>query len=79
MARLSIAPKRAARDEVGPNWYGGIVTTQGVQIQGALSPLRIQLEATAEAEAEIRRLLGPRFHIERLISHLPSADTGAPH
>lgn len=72
MIRLNIAPKREARTEVGTNWFGGIVSTQGVRICGVPSALRVQVDATAEAEAEIRRLLGPRFHIERLVEHFPT-------
>jgi len=63
-----IAVRRGHRHDVGANWADHLGSVEGIKIIGTASHLRVQVEATEEAIAEVRRILGHRFHIEPVIS-----------
>ena len=66
-----IAVRRGHRHAVDPDWPDHLVAVEGIEIIGTASEVRVQVEATEEAIAEVRRLLGDRFHIEPVISRHP--------
>ena len=69
--RYIIAIKRERRDTVSSNWKEPLRSIAGLAIVGDDDPLRVQVEATDEAIAEARRLLGDCCHIESVIMHRP--------
>ena len=66
-----IAPKRAFRSSVQPDWQESLKQIQGIQVIGQ-QPVRIQVQATPEAMDEARSLLGDMYYIEQSIPHRKS-------
>lgn len=69
--RYVIAIKREERANVPADWSAALGRIDGLTILGSDDPVRVQVEATDEAIAEARRVLGDRFYIEPVILHRP--------
>lgn len=67
--RYIIAIKREHRDTVPSHWKEPLRSIAGLAIVGDDDPLRVQVEATDEAIAEARRVLGDCCYIEPVIIH----------
>jgi hypothetical protein len=72
MERYVVAVRREARDRVPEDWQARVQATEGVAVEGAANPQRLQIRATGAAIAEVRRVFGEFLHIEPLISHRTS-------
>lgn len=66
-----IAVKRERREAAPSNWKQPLRSIAGLRIIGDDDPLRVQVEASDEAIAEVRRVLGHLCHIEPIIRHRP--------
>ena len=64
-----IAVKRERRADVPANWKEIVRGTSGVVVTGDASDARVQVQATAEAVAQIKERLADCVHIERVIRH----------
>lgn len=67
--RYIIAIKRERRDTAPSHWKAPLRSIAGLAIVGDDDPLRIQVEATDEAIAEARQVMGDCCHIEPAITH----------
>jgi hypothetical protein len=72
MQTYVVAVKRGSRDTAPPDWIEQLRNVPGVIIRGSPGPIRVQVEATEEAAAEIRKRLGGFAHVEAAIMHKPS-------
>lgn len=66
-----IAPKREFRQLVPPNWQERLTDIADIRIVKSL-PLRVWVQATEQAIAEVRTRLGEMYYIEPSIPHYPS-------
>jgi len=67
-----LAVRRELRSQAPGDWKARIEKIEGIEIEGAASPWRLQVQATPAALEEVRRSLGELLHIEPLIAHRPS-------
>ena len=67
-----VAVKRDQRDAAPSDWVALIRAIPGVSVRGSASPIRVQIDATAEAAHEIQQQFGGFCHIETAIIHKPS-------
>ena len=67
--RYIIAIKRERRDTASSYWKEPLRSIAGLVIVGEDDPLRVQVEATDDAIAEAKRVLGDCCHVEPVIIH----------
>jgi hypothetical protein len=67
-----IAIKREMRNTAPTTCLEMLRDIDGLTISGASNPNRVQVEASDEAIAEVRRRVEPWCHIEAAIRHRPS-------
>jgi hypothetical protein len=67
-----IAIKREMRHRAPSTCLEMLRDIDGLTIRGASNPDRVQVEASDEAMAEVRRRVEPWCHIEPAIRHRPS-------
>ena len=69
--RYIIAIKRERRDTAPSHWKEPLRSIAGLAIVGDDDPLRVQVDASDEAIAEARQVMGDCCHIEPVITHRP--------
>ena len=70
-----VAIKRSMRDCAPADWVSQIAALDGVDVGGApANPRRVQIKATEEGIARLRKTLGEICHVEPLVIHRPAKD-----
>ena len=69
MKRYIISVKRERGAAVPADWAEPLRGIQDLHIRGTANPQRLQVDASDEAIAEVRRLLSALCHIEPAIPH----------
>ncbi|MEO7653507.1 MAG: hypothetical protein ABIZ80_23865 [Bryobacteraceae bacterium] len=69
MDQYVIAVRRDARGSAPADWSESLKRIPGLEIRGAGNASRVQVEASPEAIASVRKKLGAFCHIEPAIVH----------
>lgn len=67
-----VAVKRECRQQAPPDWRQRVRLLQGVKIVGSGDMPRLLVELSPRGLEQLRQVVGPYCHIEKVIMHYPS-------